>query len=349
MVNNNFILDPCKLLPEYIKRYKSKLFQKTSSNIHENIEDEIPVMTRIGKTMNMEYNDTNCRLKLNMGSAINSGTYGDIYSCTMNLNGKSSKVVVKFLKEDAYEFAPIFFESLVQAELYCKYSSKWKLTHMRIPKIFALAMYKQKLMLVMENLDGDLLNFIDSANSNSEELFITILDLAILLKHLQKDMQYMHRDLHTGNVMFKKNGKKYIWYLIDFGFSRLVNKNVNVDTDFQKDMYKTNTYNMSNDLRMYLVDLFETLIETKELKKKFATVIRFLLPFVHCCSFYASSKEKTLFHNLYEEVVKINDDNFKPNHVIESCKNPKNMVLKSCPKKHTSSFRFAQAMSKAFT
>ena len=50
-----------------------------------------------------------------------------------------------------------------------------------------------------------------------------LIQLCILLAEVQKQHQFMHRDMHGGNIRLALNAKKNAIriYLIDFGFSRI--------------------------------------------------------------------------------------------------------------------------------
>lgn len=79
----------------------------------------------------------------------------------------------------------------------------------------------------MEAIDMSLKELLAKRNGRSDEAWgKQVLDVlqqtTALLACLQQRMRFMHRDLHTENVMLKKlAGDKHQVYLIDFGFSRL--------------------------------------------------------------------------------------------------------------------------------
>ena len=48
------------------------------------------------------------------------------------------------------------------------------------------------------------------------DMFECICNTLILL---QDKYEFYHRDMHAGNIMYRKQGESYQWFLIDFGFA----------------------------------------------------------------------------------------------------------------------------------
>ena len=85
-------------------------------------------------------------------------------------------------------------------------------------------------LLGMEPLDDSLYNFIKKSRPRSvsehthkmkmtrviTDMFECLCNTLILL---QDKYEFYHRDMHAGNIMYRKQGESYQWFLIDFGFA----------------------------------------------------------------------------------------------------------------------------------
>lgn len=179
--------------------------------------NEILFTTRFYK--NLQYNN------LKIGSSLTNGTCGDIYNGV--LNGKP--VVIKSPKKLDKNFV---IESVTHMLLTCseeKILNKTGLPYLPIPELYNIIKVKNSLHIVMEKLDMNLHTFVYSKKATVRQLLGILIQIAYFLQVLFKELNFVHRDLHTGNIMLKKVTPfpfkfqnhiilcKYKVYFIDFG------------------------------------------------------------------------------------------------------------------------------------
>ena len=315
--SENFFVDPCVLLKK-LKRYIGKDMYDLKKPQLEAIKQIMPTLQPSGK------NDGNYffgKHKVTLGTKIGSGSYGDIFKAKYN----GSKIIIKIPKTGKFDFGEYISETLVQNELFCKYRGSWG-SDARIPKIefFAKMKIGNKFVgvIAMEPLEHDGFYLLNKATkSDKYELIFKqmLLKVGGLLKSLQKSDEFMHRDLHAGNVMYKKVGESYKWYIIDFGMTmmKLEGKLINVHQSFP---YTFNhEFNASHDMRMLLTSMFGVFRDNL-LNYGVSTVPKniFLLTyrFMESLSRYMPTGKRVLFHNTYEDVVKVYDENFTPDYLM---------------------------------
>jgi hypothetical protein len=101
-------------------------------------------------------------------------------------------------------------------------------------------------MFGMQPLTGNLYHFIKEArkkltktipnekpkfiNDFTKKMLKMMRSISLLLEHLQKNFQFYHRDMHGGNIMYKKTSTGLEWYLIDFGMSTMLLHNNQLNT-----------------------------------------------------------------------------------------------------------------------
>ena len=109
-------------------------------------------------------------------------------------------------------------------------------SYAQIPRILALASinaedtnedgtteFSSSNMIAMERLEGTLLNLLESLDTKQQQIHVlkeALRQVAKTLSYLSSRFDFEHLDLHAENVMYKKNGSKYQFYIIDFGLSR---------------------------------------------------------------------------------------------------------------------------------
>lgn len=314
----NFFVDPCILLKK-LKRYIGKDIYDLKKQQLNAIEKIMPTLQPSGK------NDGTYlfgKHKVKLGDKIGSGSYGDIFKAKYN----GLNIIMKIPKIGKFEFEEYISETLVQNELFCKYRGTWG-SDARIPKIefFAKMKIGNKFVgvIAMEPLDRDINSLLDKAtNSEKYELVFKnmIMKVGGLLKRLQKNDEFMHRDLHAGNIMYKKVGESYKWYIIDFGMTvmKLDGKRINVHQSFPYSL--VHEFNPSHDMRMLFSSMFDVFRENL-LDYGVSTVPKniFLLTYrlMESVSRYMRTPNRVLFHNTYEDVVNIYDENFTPDYLTD--------------------------------
>ena len=163
-------------------------------------------------------------------NVLGKGGYGRIYGGTYGRRPcaiKESLEPMKF-KSDIEEY---YGEIIKQNELFCQ-AHRAKLSepkYARIPKPLFIANMDKTPLLGMEPLDDSLYKFIKKEGKKmrtlSEKIKLTTIITDMFecicntLIYLQDKHEFYHRDMHAGNIMYRKTGEKYQWFLIDFGFS----------------------------------------------------------------------------------------------------------------------------------
>ncbi len=71
-------------------------------------------------------------------------------------------------------------------------------------------------------MDGTLRNIISTLSNTEYKKMVKDIIKAINIMHTNG---YYHCDIHDENIMYKKTGNKYKWYVIDYGL--VYHKNIN--------------------------------------------------------------------------------------------------------------------------
>ena len=210
--------------------------------------------------------------KLILSKTIGSGSNGRIYEAELfdSNSKKARQIAIKTIHtNDIREF---FLETIIQNELYCNLRDDKKVTFIGIPEIVFIGKFKDihngntVYMLGMEKLEGDGNHYLKEISTiktigsrNRFELLFMLQQIANVLIQLQDRFMFMHRDLHLGNIMYKKENGMYIWYVMDFGMSTISydmknNIFINMITD---GVYKRkHIFNHTHDLRMLCVSIY---------------------------------------------------------------------------------------------
>lgn len=165
---------------------------------------------------------------------LGEGAYGTVY--VGSVNGES--IILKSIKYEENKIKKTLEntkrEITIQSHLACFHNEQLKNMAL-IPEIYFLARvtHENRLFIGMERIDWSLRKLIKhmlkSQNINSihqlQDIIIdAVLSVAKTLDVLQKSCKFMHRDLHSSNVMCKGDINKpetLQWYIIDFGMAAL--------------------------------------------------------------------------------------------------------------------------------
>ena len=119
----------------------------------------------------------------------------------------------------------------------------------------------------------------------------------------------MHKDLHLGNIMCKKNGNDYRWFIIDFGMSSFMNGKRMFHSTKQYPYPNSHPFNPSHDMRMLITSMQRQI----DMFSYFGIIIdRYL---VHL-DYVKKKSGKPLFHSAYYKVVNKVDNVCNPDNVI---------------------------------
>ena len=279
--------------------------------------------------------------KLQLERQIGEGTYGKIFTA---LFGKTKAAVKlnKYRLDSRAKKIDYYSEIIIQNELFCLTRGSLGPQMAKIPKPLFICKYKQDKdnipVVGMEPLSVSVSSFISTLYRayRAKETKVTkeyctkqILNMLYCisntLEHLQNKFDFIHRDLHTGNVMAKMVGSELPqWHIIDFGMSTMIlnDERINDSKHCCGEMYDKGVsdkhFNKCHDLRQFFFSLMyydddkelETILDDVvfgvfnglyEYLKKQIRILRLAPEYSNMC------------HKLYgEAIVKMNSPIFEP-------------------------------------
>ena len=281
----------------------------------------IPVIQENIRALHLRKQFTYDNIKIDVGRKLGAGTYGVIYAG--KLNGRS--VALKLLTrptDDAQEFLREF---IIHSELFCAMRGRWG-TGARVPKIEFVSKFMQKngsfaFIIGMEELHGsaaEVMNQLPTEADGNGGCAYMIQTISILLRKLQ-ERQFMHRDLHFGNIMFKRRCLSKLavadcnprYYIIDFGESTLDINGVMVNSE--TDLYRKNIFNPTFDLKILCFSILEFY---KNLQSVRLNLLVFLVDITEHLNQYVNFGlgERRLFHEIYK-YYDIYNSHFEPRFI----------------------------------
>lgn len=327
----SFFTDPCVLLKK-LKRYVGNQFYNLT-------EERINTIKKVIPTLERENQNTYLfgKHKVILGNKIGSGSYGDIYKAKYN----GSNIILKVPKPGKFDYREFITETIIQNELFCRYRGSWG-SGVRIPKIefFAkMKIHNRRIVgvIAMESLDNDMWHILENTSESEQQKKMFrdfIFKLSTFLLQLQQNHQFVHRDLHAGNIMYKKVGNSYRWYIIDFGMTLITLNGTPISAT---SMYRGyNVFNASHDLRMLFLSMFDVL---RRRHYNNMSVPKSIFVFLYACmkslARYLPTNENALFHNAYRQVIKVHDIHFTPQHILNVFANKETMLIANHFKRDT--------------
>lgn len=219
----------------------------------------------------------NDALKIN--KVIGEGSNGKIYSASLG----NRDAVVKMSKNGVSgrnERLEYYSELIIQNELFCSTRGSLGPSMAKIPKPLFLCKYKNKRsmdapLLGMESLSTSTTNFLDLLHRNhkskvpqftkefcTKQVIHMLYCVANTLEYLQNEFEFIHRDLHGGNIMAKyENSQLPQWHIIDFGMSTMMlnGERINESNKCCNGMYEHGIsdehFNRCHDLRQFFFSL----------------------------------------------------------------------------------------------
>ena len=219
--------DPCRFLDCWVKQRHAKFFPHVEG-----------VARFSGRTLSVTGVETNADRKIEIpegSEMIAKGSYGATYPGKVNGEEAVVKVNISYVAKPGDDVR----EAVLQTALGCamrKSKAASGPSYAQIPRILALASinaedtnedgtteFSSSNMIAMERLEGTLLNLLESLDTKQQQIHVlkeALRQVAKTLSYLSSRFDFEHLDLHAENVMYKKNGSKYQFYIIDFGLSR---------------------------------------------------------------------------------------------------------------------------------
>jgi hypothetical protein len=267
-----------------IKIHNYVPFLNTTSHGESHFEGKISKTNQ--NTLNLYYGNE----KLQIKNLIAKGGFGSIHEAVLsdrdivvkqNLEIMSSENKKKTPEEIFYEH---YKESIIHNELFCQMRGKFTKDMARIPKPLFMSKYIYKPqngselhipILGMEKIQYSMHSFFDKVeddyiNASSKAkvqatvdnvLIYVMIHMAKLLDDLQERFEFVHRDLHVGNVMvdMTKQVEQLKVYIIDFGYSSLVLDGMRINAEkigvYRKYDSDADENYKCHDLRMFVLSL----------------------------------------------------------------------------------------------
>jgi len=202
--------------------------------------DGISKVTQTGNNINILKPDGST-LNFNIIEELGRGTFGKSYLIDQQINGYDAIVKkIKLISSNEDFIYDILQEVLTQIIIYESTKDidipEIQLVGPFCPKFFCLGRANDSLYIVMEKLDVVLASiFMRSKKAPSTwqlppvfKVQKIIQQLSKILEVLYRTLNFNHRDLKLDNVMYKNIGAKLNIRLIDFGFSCLTYKSLNL-------------------------------------------------------------------------------------------------------------------------
>lgn len=305
---SDFTHDPCKLLTKLSNHLNGNVYKykNLSRAKKEEFEDIIPSIRKENNKGKYIISGKSLVLEKKIGS----GSYGVIYKA--KYDGKHIIVKQPKIKKKS-SCNDFMIETLIQNDLFCEFRGRFG-NGARIPKIEFIAKYTwdgtKQFLLGMEPLDMDGYKFLDKFKKNDMDLVDMMEQISKFTLQLQNEKKFMHKDLHLGNIMCKKNGNDYRWFIIDFGMSSFMNNKRMFHSVKRFPYPDTHSFNPSHDLRMLITSMYGLINK----KSYFGKIIDRYLKHLN----YVKKKSgKPMFHSAYYQVIDKKDDVCTPENVNE--------------------------------
>ena len=309
-----WMMDPCYILRNIKKKLK---ITQWSDQLLMNLSTTIPKLERafLPNNTNVSYRYGSNIIEIH--ERIGEGAFGTVHRATImdEATKKTKSIVVKQLESDASRLE-VFTEAILQMELFCGMRGEYG-TGARIPKIEFISKFQDRYIIGMEQLDGEFQQMFKDKKITCRNKIKAIKGLAQFLIPLQKKYQFMHRDFHAANIMYKKMGtpgkETYRMYIIDFGLSTAVinNQQLNKTNDIYMETYK---FNPSHDLRL-LFTHFTRMITNPPCSYLYIAILLSLTSILR----YQNINTEPWHWKVYDDAIVKLDETFTPENIIKLC------------------------------
>ena len=287
---------------------------------------------------------------------LGKGGYGRIHGGTYGGRRCAIKESLEPMN-DNNDIEEYYSEIIKQNELFCQVhrSKLSEPKYAKIPKPLFVANMDKTPLLGMEPLDDSLYNFIKlAARINQGQLGDRRMDtftfklkmtkvltdmfecICNTLIYLQEKYDFYHRDMHCGNIMYRKTGETYKWYLIDFGFStfklhnyRFSEKGAGPYGSYNEEKAqqgKSHKGRVGHDLRLTLLFMFELVedqLDKMIIPEAFNILLNIYLQIKYDITSKGLASKKNFWHNGYNDAF---------NKLVTTETEPKNFLKDTIPK-----------------
>jgi hypothetical protein len=320
-----FFVDTNQLRPKAMNNtiFGSNGIFKDNSLIPSLVED-LKLSTKTKKV----YDYGSHKITIYPNRIIGEGSFGK----TLGASFDNQKIVVKTLHSKGSKLLTnIVRETVIQSHLSCSYSRYLLQNDMAlIPSVKLIGkttdVTEPEYYIGMDKLTMSLNQYLPMNRDNSKNILKAINSVWKLIGYLQEKERFVHRDLHTGNIMYNASNDRF--YIIDFGMSCLLNKNViNNDTLYDPIPLDGTTpwryFNRDHDLRFFLGSVLDIMGYSlpKDIGKMIAKRFAYFAFTKYMDSDSSdtdsdssnskSGSNETIFSNLYQSY-DVNDFRFSP-------------------------------------
>ena len=143
------------------------------------------------------------------------GTNGCVYYNARYLfpDNTMRYVAVKTFKDES-DMKELLVEVLIQIIL--SFQNKDNV-HLKVPEALFFGKYNNKWVFVMQQINDAVMFSEIMKKATTDDMYAYILRLCNGLFQIQQKFNFMHRDLHGGNILFDTKNNEL--YMIDFGYS----------------------------------------------------------------------------------------------------------------------------------
>ena len=207
-------------------------------------------------------------IRITLNNILSKGSYGEGWSTDDKIDG--IPVIVKIIDaEGTNQFQynryglDVVQEAMTQIIIYEATKNlsfpEINLTGPFVPQIFLIGQGRDKYYIVSERLDGDIANIISNTPSINFMKY-NMLHLSKILGILYEKLHFNHRDLKPDNVMYKIIDKQHHVRLIDFGFSCLKYRKLNISS--QSDIIFSSRLHCNSKIRDLHSYVFEIIYDS---------------------------------------------------------------------------------------
>lgn len=247
-----------------------------------------------------------------------SGDSGEIFSATAGKGPYNSVAVKRGISGDKKAYVT---EALIHLTLFCDHrlrgrfelaatAREYEIPVPFIPKMIYCGEDGSVSYTVMESMTETFTQFVKHPKTDRCTVISCLQQLCILLMYLQKNFNFMHRDMHGENVMVKydksdANGRqKARVSLIDFGLSRMVEEGTTLEVGFP---YSTSSWRSDKEHRyvdanrfnpsLDLLTLFSYMYSVREFMRRIPEIVDEVLKYV-MLKVYSRDAMRTAYRNM---------------------------------------------------